>query len=121
MKDAWDGYRANRNRILDHIKDNRIDNTIILSGDSHANWVSDLVRELPNQTLSEKILSLQRREDPNDTSYDPVSGKGSLAVEFAGVSIYDFMISKCIAKYPLSALTRQLVSPNYTVPPEKVD
>lgn len=44
-QDAWDGYRANRNRILDHIQQSKIDNTIILSGDSHANWVSDLVRK----------------------------------------------------------------------------
>ncbi|KAJ3551378.1 hypothetical protein NM688_g4737 [Phlebia brevispora] len=66
--DAWDGYRANRNRILDHIQNNRISNTVILSGDSHANWVSDLAH-------------------PNDTSYDPVTGKGSLAVEFAGTAV----------------------------------
>ncbi len=44
-KDAWDGYRANRNRILDHLYNNEISNTVILSGDSHANWVSDLARE----------------------------------------------------------------------------
>ena len=45
LQDAWDGYRANRNRILDHLYKNHIDNTIILSGDSHANWVSDLARK----------------------------------------------------------------------------
>ena len=45
MQDAWDGYRANRNRVLDHIADNKISNVLILSGDSHANWVSDLVRK----------------------------------------------------------------------------
>ncbi|KAF9452394.1 alkaline phosphatase [Macrolepiota fuliginosa MF-IS2] len=43
--DAWDGYRENRNRILDHLYNNKIDNTIVLSGDSHANWVSDLARK----------------------------------------------------------------------------
>ena len=43
--DAWDGYRANRNRVLDHIQNNKISNTLILSGDSHANWVSDLIRK----------------------------------------------------------------------------
>ena len=43
--DAWDGYRANRARVLDHLYNNSIDNTIILSGDSHANWVSDLARK----------------------------------------------------------------------------
>ncbi|KAI0306498.1 PhoD-like phosphatase-domain-containing protein [Multifurca ochricompacta] len=35
--DAWDGYRASRTRILDHIERNKTDNTIILSSDSHAN------------------------------------------------------------------------------------
>jgi phosphodiesterase/alkaline phosphatase D-like protein len=44
-QDAWDGYRANRNRILDQLYGKNIDNTIILAGDSHANWVSDLSRK----------------------------------------------------------------------------
>lgn len=43
--DAWDGYRANRARILDHLYQHDISNTVILSGDSHANWVSDLACE----------------------------------------------------------------------------
>lgn len=67
--DAWDGYRASRARVLDHIEQNKIDNTIILSGDSHANWVSDLAH--PNDT----------------TNYDPVTGKGGLGVEFAGTAV----------------------------------
>jgi hypothetical protein len=45
LQDAWDGYRANRNRVLNHLYDNKIDNTMIMSGDSHANWVSDLACE----------------------------------------------------------------------------
>uniref|UniRef100_D8PVD2 PhoD-like phosphatase metallophosphatase domain-containing protein n=1 Tax=Schizophyllum commune (strain H4-8 / FGSC 9210) TaxID=578458 RepID=D8PVD2_SCHCM len=66
--DAWDGYTANRARILNHITKNGIDNTIVLSGDSHANWVSDIAY-------------------PNDTSYDPVTGTGALGVEFAGTAV----------------------------------
>ncbi|KAH9901601.1 PhoD-like phosphatase-domain-containing protein [Cubamyces lactineus] len=67
--DAWDGYRANRNRFLDHLYDNDIANTIILSGDSHANWASDLAR-------------------PNDTiTYDPLTGEGAIGVEFAGTAV----------------------------------
>ncbi|KAI0664599.1 PhoD-like phosphatase-domain-containing protein [Cubamyces menziesii] len=67
--DAWDGYRANRNRFLDHLYDNAISNTIILSGDSHANWASDLAR-------------------PNDTiTYDPLTGEGAIGVEFAGTAV----------------------------------
>ncbi|KAI9892029.1 MAG: hypothetical protein M1814_002224 [Vezdaea aestivalis] len=66
--DSWDGYLANKNRTLKHLYDNKIDNTIFLAGDSHASWVSDLVWL--------------------DTHpYDPVSGNGSIGVEFAGSAV----------------------------------
>lgn len=32
--DSWDGYTANRRRVLDTIEENKIDNVIIISGDS---------------------------------------------------------------------------------------
>lgn len=41
--DQWDGYQANRNRTLQHLHQNNISNNVVISGDSHANWVSDLV------------------------------------------------------------------------------
>ncbi|KAL0946851.1 hypothetical protein HGRIS_013018 [Hohenbuehelia grisea] len=67
--DAWDGYRANRGRILDHLYSNNISNTVILAGDSHANWVSDLAH--PNDT----------------TTYNPTTGEGAIGVEFAGTAV----------------------------------
>ncbi|KAG6888551.1 hypothetical protein C0995_007423 [Termitomyces sp. Mi166 len=66
--DAWDGYRKNRGRVFDHLSNNGISNTIILAGDSHDNWVSDLAR-------------------PNDTSYDELSGNGAFGVEFGGTAV----------------------------------
>ena len=82
--DAWDGYVANRRRVLDTINENNIDNVVILSGDSQcvahgdglwcrvlthsANWVSDLAYD-------------------NRTGYDYVSGNGALGVEFAGTAV----------------------------------
>lgn len=36
---VWDGYVADRQRILDHIVDNDIRNMVIVTGDSHQNWV----------------------------------------------------------------------------------
>ncbi|KLO12363.1 hypothetical protein SCHPADRAFT_941275 [Schizopora paradoxa] len=67
--DAWDGYRMNRMRVLNHLYENKIDNAIILSGDSHANWVSDLAH--PNDT----------------TTYDFKTGDGAIGVEFAGTAV----------------------------------
>jgi len=62
------GYTANRNRTLSHLYNNKISNTIFLSGDSHANWVSDLV------WLGTK-------------PYNKETGEGAIGVEFAGTSV----------------------------------
>ena len=66
--DTWDGYTANKNRTLNHLYKNKIDNTIFLAGDSHASWVSDLV------WLDEK-------------NYDVATGQGAIGVEFAGSAV----------------------------------
>ncbi|KAH9180627.1 PhoD-like phosphatase-domain-containing protein [Lactarius sanguifluus] len=93
--DAWDGYRASRARVLSHIEQNKIDNTVILSGDSHANWVSDLAH--PNDT----------------TNYDPVTGKGGLGVEFAGTAVTSSSaFGARIAPAAADAVSRVLVANN---------
>ncbi|KAL6356005.1 hypothetical protein LRP88_09590 [Fusarium phalaenopsidis] len=66
--DNWSGYVANRNRTLEHLYDNEIGNNIFLAGDSHQNWVSDLVW-LGNH------------------DYDNKTGSGSIGVEFAGTAV----------------------------------
>ena len=66
--DAWDGYLSNRNRTLQTLYDNDIGNNIVISGDSHANWVSDLVWL-------------------DHAPYDPSTGAGSIGVEFAGSAV----------------------------------
>jgi len=66
--DAWDGYQGNRNRTFKTLYDNNITNNIVLSGDSHMSWVSDLI------WLDEH-------------AYDPATGAGSVGVEFAGSAV----------------------------------
>ncbi|KAL9130421.1 MAG: hypothetical protein Q9217_001388 [Psora testacea] len=66
--DAWDGYQANRNRTFRTLYQHNIGNNIVIAGDSHANWVSDLV-----------WLDTQ--------PYDPATGSGSIGVEFAGTAV----------------------------------
>ncbi|KAL2365838.1 hypothetical protein RJZ56_001134 [Blastomyces dermatitidis] len=66
--DAWDGYRARKNRILSTILDNEINNTIFLAGDTHASNVSDLVYT-------------------GHGEYDPKSGSGAIGVEFGGSGV----------------------------------
>ncbi len=40
--DNWDGYRAQRRRLLEFFGSGRVDNPVVLTGDRHCTWVSDL-------------------------------------------------------------------------------
>ncbi|GLS26563.1 alkaline phosphatase D family protein [Marinibactrum halimedae] len=69
--DQWDGYPGERQRVIDHLKDNDIDNTAIITGDIHSSWALD-VADRPYRSL---------RRDPR-RGYDGDTGEGSVAVEF---------------------------------------
>jgi alkaline phosphatase D len=43
--DSWDGYPAARQRIMDFVADKNINNLIVLTGDVHANWASNLTTD----------------------------------------------------------------------------
>ncbi|HEX7037581.1 MAG TPA: alkaline phosphatase D family protein [Pseudomonadales bacterium] len=66
--DQWDGYPVSRNIVLDQLEAERIEDTVILTGDIHTAWGIDITR------------------DPA-RGYDPASGRGSLAVEFVTTSV----------------------------------
>jgi alkaline phosphatase D len=40
--DQWDGYTADRRRLLGSIADNRVDGVVFLTGDIHSSWAADL-------------------------------------------------------------------------------
>lgn len=68
--DAWDGYRFDRNAVMNLIRDEAISNVVFLSGDTHVVTAFDLPIE------------------PSDpTQYNPVTGAGSLAVEFSNNAV----------------------------------
>ena len=59
---------ANKNRTLNYLYEHDIGNNIVISGDSHANWVSDLAW-------------LQNKP------YNYETGAGAIGVEFAGTAV----------------------------------
>ncbi|WP_367325664.1 alkaline phosphatase [Streptomyces sp. HUAS ZL42] len=68
--DQWDGYDPARTRLLRFLRDARVANPVVLAGDIHSSWFSDL------------------RIDRDDLSSDPV------AVEFTATSVSsDFPIA----------------------------
>ena len=44
--DSWDGYVADRQRVLDFLKQNDIKNAVVITGDKHQNSVRNVPREL---------------------------------------------------------------------------
>jgi alkaline phosphatase D len=64
--DAWDGYPANRSRLIDHIASSGVANPVVLTGDNHAFWANDLKRDF---------------NDPRSPT---------IATEFVGTSITSF-------------------------------
>lgn len=63
--DQWDGYRANRDRLFHHVLSNQIDNLVVLTGDIHSSWATELTLQPFNRG-----------------SYDPFTGEGAFGVEF---------------------------------------
>ena len=66
--DAWDGYQAQRDRVLDFVEHEQLRNLVILTGDVHSSWGFDIARD-PWQ------------------HYTPSTGAGSLAVELVTPAI----------------------------------
>ncbi len=64
--DQWDGYEFERNRLYKAIKSNNIPNFVVLTGDIHTSWANDL---------------------PETLVYEPLTGTGSVGVEFVCTSV----------------------------------
>lgn len=60
--DQWDGYPAERAKLLEHIERNHMNNVVVLTGDVHAALANNLPRDIAH--------------------YDDATGSGSVAVEF---------------------------------------
>jgi alkaline phosphatase D len=46
--DDWDGYPANRARLLQHIYDSKVSNPVVASGDIHSFFANDLKLDFDN-------------------------------------------------------------------------
>jgi alkaline phosphatase D len=75
VADAWDGYQAARDRVLDFVAAEQVRDVAILSGDLHSSWAFDVARN-------------------PWSGYTENSGAGSLAVE---------MVTPAISSEPLFA------------------
>ncbi len=76
--DSWDGYRANRQQILDHLEREGIGDVVILTGDVHSAWALDV----PDPGA----------DSAGPGSFAPVAERSSGAVEFVAPAVSSWPI-----------------------------
>ncbi|MGP3705602.1 alkaline phosphatase D family protein [Gordonia paraffinivorans] len=78
--DQWDGYAADRRRLLDAIRASDVDNVVFVTGDIHSSWACDI---------------------PVDVANYP--GAGTVATELVGTSVTSSNIDEMIGVPPDTA------------------
>jgi alkaline phosphatase D len=66
--DSWDGYPAEKNKVIQFLKDNQLKDVIFLTGDTHSSWAIEVATDVKQ-------------------TYNPKTSAGALAVEFGTTSI----------------------------------
>lgn len=111
LLDYWEGYPAERDEIINHISNHKLNNAIILSASMHCALAFDVTARATNYS---------RKGEP--ATYESLRGKGSVAVEFAATSItsdnFDEKMGKLTANAFQSLINRKLPQPlNYNPNP----
>ncbi|HEX5656487.1 MAG TPA: alkaline phosphatase D family protein [Polyangiales bacterium] len=89
FSDFWDGYQYDRDRVLNYIANNGVQNTVFLTGDIHSSWALEISKN---------------PFDPN--VYDPATGKNAVAVELVGPSV----TSQALEGNPLATAAPGLIA-----------
>lgn len=111
--DIWDGYPAERAEIVDFLEEVQLDNVVILTGDFHATYAFDVALPATITQLQDlPELGTVPFYQPSD--YNPVTGAGSVAVEFATPSITSANFDENIGGF-LAQIFQQQVNSEITV------
>lgn len=87
--DNWESYPTQRNSIIDTIRNNNIQNVVIVSGDSHCSWAFDVTKNavLYPLALAGNIPQPNPYNPTTKEGYTDGTAEGSWAVEFGTPSI----------------------------------
>ncbi len=114
--DIWDGYPAERRAILNHIRQNQIDNVVILSGDFHSAFAFD-VPDSPVNLNFQTVPGFGNLPVYTPTpTYNSQTGEGSIAVEFVTPSITSANFDENVGLAAAMGFQLQINSPIQPVP-----
>ncbi|WNJ17745.1 alkaline phosphatase D family protein [Pontibacter sp. G13] len=108
--DIWDGYPAERDTLINFISSNSIDNVIWLTGDFHSTFAFDIA-------LRPSVFAVDVQDGTLLPTYDPATGNGSVAVEFATPSITSKNFDENVGAAASAGFEFQMNNPILTVDP----
>jgi alkaline phosphatase D len=75
--DAWDGYPAARQRIVDHIAKHKVQNAVVITGDWHSTFVNDIKRDFrdaASPTVATEFVGTSISTNDDAIVYGPYYG-----------------------------------------------
>ncbi|WP_035770972.1 alkaline phosphatase D family protein [Arthrobacter sp. Br18] len=86
--DQWDGYTADRSRVLKHLRDNGVTDTVFLTGDIHSGWACDvpadpLTYPASGNSVATELVCTSVTSDNLDDILNVPPRTASIAVEAA--------------------------------------
>lgn len=86
--DQWDGYEADRNRVVRHLRDNALKDTVFLTGDIHSGWACDIPADpasypATGDSVATELVCTSVTSDNLDDILNVPPRTGSVAVENA--------------------------------------
>ncbi|WP_104200973.1 alkaline phosphatase [Cryobacterium sp. Y29] len=86
--DQWDGYTADRSRVISHLRDNAITDAVFLTGDIHSGWACDvpadpLTYPSTGTSVAAELVCTSITSDNLDDILGVPPRSGSIAVEDA--------------------------------------
>lgn len=84
--DQWDGYTADRSRVLGHLRDRGVKDTVFLTGDIHSAWACELPADpltypATGDSVAAELVCTSVTSDNLDDILDVPPRTASLAVE----------------------------------------
>jgi alkaline phosphatase/alkaline phosphatase D len=67
--DQWDGYNADRNELVDHLRANQVRNAVFLTGDIHTSWANEVTTRATgssNPAAAEFVVPSVTSDNVND-------------------------------------------------------
>ncbi|MFF5263788.1 alkaline phosphatase D family protein [Actinomadura viridis] len=90
VMDAWDGYEAQRNRIVDYMHDRNIANPVVLTGDVHANNACEIKKNFDDPgsaTVGVELVGTSISSSGDGADTDP--GRDALASQLPHIKYYN--------------------------------